>query len=122
MTDTTDPIPAEIAARVEDLREQLAHHNKLYYEHDNPAITDAQYDALLNELREYEADHPELATPSSPTQKVGGAPASRFPQVEHLQPMLSLANARNDEELRAWELRVRNRLAAEGITGADLEF
>ncbi len=122
MTDTTDPIPPELAARVEELREQLAHHNKLYYEHDDPAITDAQYDALLNELREYEADHPELATPSSPTQKVGGAPAGRFPQVEHLQPMLSLANARNDEELRAWELRVRNRLAAEGITDPSLEF
>lgn len=122
MTDTTDPIPPEVAARVVELREQLAHHNKLYYEHDAPEVTDAQYDALLNELRELEADHPELVTADSPTQKVGGAPAGRFPQVEHLQPMLSLANARNDEELRAWEQRVRNRLANEGITDPDLQL
>lgn len=122
MTDTTDPIPADVVARVGELREQLAHHNKLYYEHDAPEITDAQYDAMLNELREYEADHPELVTSDSPTQKVGGAPAGRFPQVEHLQPMLSLANARNDEELRAWEQRVRNRLASEGITEPDLQL
>lgn len=122
MTDTTDPIPPEVAARVTELREQLAHHNKLYYEHDAPEVTDAQYDALLYELRELEADHPELVTPESPTQKVGGAPEARFAQVEHLQPMLSLANARNDQELREWEQRLRNRLASEGIEDPDLQL
>ncbi len=112
----------QAAARAAKLREQLAHHNKLYYEHDAPEITDAQYDEMLGELRAIEADHPELVTSESPTQKVGGEPAGRFEQVEHLQPMLSLANARNEDELRAWEQRLKNRLAQEGITEPKLEF
>lgn len=105
-----------------ELREQLAHHNKLYYEHDAPEVTDAQYDALLNELREIEADHPELVTPDSPTQKVGGAPQGRFPQVEHILPMISLGNARNEDELRAFETRLANRLSGEGITRETFEY
>lgn len=109
-------------ARAAELRQQLAHHNKLYYEQDAPEVTDAQYDELLGELRALEAKHPELATADSPTQVVGGAPAGRFPQIEHLQPMLSLANARNEDELRAWEQRLRNRLAQEGLTDLALEF
>lgn len=108
--------------RAAELREQLAHHNRLYYEKDAPEITDAQYDALIDELREIESQHPELVTPDSPTQKVGGAPGGRFEQVSHLQPMLSLANARGDEELFAWEQRLKNRLAQEGITTPQLEF
>lgn len=110
------------AARAAQLRDELAGHNKAYYEDDAPKVTDAQYDELLNELRAIEADHPELVDAESPTQKVGGAPGSRFEQVEHLQPMLSLANARNEDELRAWETRLRNRLAQEGILDPKLEF
>jgi DNA ligase (NAD+) len=111
-----------VEERVAELRAELAHHNKLYYEQDAPEVTDGEYDALINELRAIEADHPELVTPDSPTQKVGGAPAGRFPQVEHLLPMISLANARNEEELRAWETRLHNRLGQEGITRENFEY
>lgn len=115
----TDAAAAERAA---ELRTQLAEHNRRYYEDDAPTLTDAQYDALLDELRRLETAHPELRTPDSPTQKVGGAPSGRFPEVEHAEPMLSLGNARNEEELRAWEQRLRNRLAQEGILDPALEF
>lgn len=110
------------AARAAELREQIEWHNQLYYQQDTPEITDAEYDALLAELRELEVADPELRSPDSPTQQVGAAPQSRFPQVEHLQPMYSLANARNEDELRAWEQRLRNRLAAEGIVREQLKF
>lgn len=122
MTEQSDQLTPEVRARAEELRVELARHNKAYYEHDAPEITDAQYDELINELRAIEADHPELVDAESPTQKVGGAPAGRFEQVEHLQPMLSLANARNEDELRAWETRLKNRLAQEGINDPKLEF
>ena len=79
-----DGAQQSVEKRVAELREQLARHNKLYYEQDAPEITDGQYDELINELRALEADHPDLVTDDSPTQKVGGAPAGRFPQVEHL--------------------------------------
>ncbi|MBK5229575.1 MAG: NAD-dependent DNA ligase LigA [Thermoleophilia bacterium] len=119
----TTPEPALTPeARAVELRAEIEHHNKLYYEQDTPLITDAEYDAMLAELRDLEAEFPELVTPESPTQKVGAAPVSRFPQVEHLQPMYSLANARNEDELRAWEQRLRNRLASEGIHRDDLSF
>lgn len=108
--------------RADELRAQLAHHNKLYYEKDAPEVTDAQYDELLNELRTLEAENPDLVTSDSPTQKVGGAPSGRFPQIEHLQPMISLANARNEDELRAWETRLHNRLGQEGITREQFEY
>lgn len=114
--------PVDIQKRAEELREELARYNAAYYEQDAPEVTDAQYDALLDELRAIEAEHPELKTADSPTQKVGGAPASRFQQVEHLQPMLSLANARSEEELRSWETRLKNKLAQEGIEDPALEF
>ncbi|MGH2960207.1 MAG: DNA ligase LigA-related protein, partial [Solirubrobacterales bacterium] len=117
-----DGAQQEVEARVAELRDQLAHHNKLYYEKDAPEITDGEYDALLNELRLIEAEHPEVVTPDSPTQNVGGAPAGRFPQVEHLLPMISLANARNEDELRAWETRLHNRLGQEGITREQFEY
>jgi DNA ligase (NAD+) len=101
------------AQRAAELRSTLEHHNRLYYELDEPEISDAEYDALLNELREIEAENPDLITPDSPTQRVGAAPAEKFRPVRHLQPMLSLANARNEEELLAWNQRVRNLLARE---------
>src|SRR5581483_4228937 len=80
------------------------------------------YDALLDELRRIEADHPELVTPDSPTQRVGGEPVSDLVKVRHPEPMLSLANARSAEELQAWIQRMRNHLAREGIDDPAFEF
>jgi DNA ligase (NAD+) len=101
------------AQRAGELRREIDHHNKLYYERDEPEISDADYDALLNELRAIEAENPDLVTPDSPTQRVGAPPQERFEPVRHLQRMTSLANARNEDELRAWEQRIRNMLAKE---------
>jgi len=110
------------AARADDLRHQLEHHNELYYEKDDPEIGDDEYDALLNELRALEEEHPELETPESPTQKVGGTPLSRFEQVAHPEPMLSLANARSEEDMRAWEKRIANLLKRFDITAAETSY
>ena len=88
-----------VEQRVDELRRQLEHHGHRYYVLDDPEIGDDAYDALLDELRAIEAEHPELVTPDSPTQRVGGAPISRLEKVEHLQPMFSLANVRSAEEL-----------------------
>jgi DNA ligase (NAD+) len=107
------PGAASAAKRAAELRKEIEHHNRLYYVQDEPAISDADYDALLNELRDIEAENPDLITPESPTQRVGAAPLSKFEPVRHLQPMLSLANARNEGELRAWDQRIRNLLAKE---------
>ncbi|MDX6650668.1 MAG: ligase, partial [Solirubrobacteraceae bacterium] len=96
------------AARAEQLRREIEHHNHRYYVLDDPQVGDDEYDALLDELRGLETEHPELASPDSPTQRVGAKPLDRFVQVEHLQPMLSLANARGEEELQAWVERMRN--------------
>src|SRR3954464_4132818 len=109
-------------ARAAQLREEPTPHGHRYYVLDDPEIGDEAYDALLDELRELEAAHPELRTPDSPTQRVGGPPVSALEKVRHLQPMLSLANARSDEELRAWVARMRGHLAREGIEDADFEY
>jgi DNA ligase (NAD+) len=106
--------------RAAELREELAHHNDLYYRQDEPEIGDDAYDALLDELRSIEAEFPALRTADSPTQRVGAAPSGRFPEVEHAERMLSLGNARTEEELRAWEERTHNRLRRLDI--ADSEF
>ncbi|MEA2143688.1 MAG: ligase [Solirubrobacteraceae bacterium] len=119
MSSSDGAAPAERAA---ELRRQLEYHGHRYYVLDDPEIGDDEYDALLGELREIEDDHPELLTPDSPTQRVGGRPLSRFEPVTHLQPMLSLANARNEEELRAWNQRVVNLLAKQGIEDPQLEY
>jgi DNA ligase (NAD+) len=95
------------ARRAEKLRSELRRHEHLYYVLDAPVITDAEYDALMNELKQIEAAHPELLTPDSPTQRVGGKPAEGFKKVRHSRPMLSLDNAYTAEELAAWESRVR---------------
>jgi DNA ligase (NAD+) len=108
--------------RAAELRRQLAHHNYRYYVLDDPEIGDDAYDALLDELRAIEAEHPELRTPDSPTQRVGAEPVSKLEKVRHLQPMLSLANARSEDELRAWVARMRSHLAREGIEDPDLRF
>ena len=110
------------AERAAELREQLEHHNRLYYVLDDPEISDADYDALLHELRDLESEHPELRTPDSPTQRVGGQPLEKFEPVQHLQPMLSLGNARNEDELRAWLTRTENRLEKEGVSDAQIAF
>jgi len=113
---------ADPAARAAELREQIRYHDERYYVLDDPEITDDVYDKLLDELRAIEAEHPELLTPDSPTQRVGGEPVSKLTKVTHLQPMLSLANARSEEELRAWVDRMRNHLAREGIEDPRFEF
>jgi DNA ligase (NAD+) len=113
---------AGAAKRAEELRRELALHNHRYYVLDDPLIGDDEYDALLDELRAIEAEHPELRTADSPTQRVGAPPLERFEQVEHAEPMLSLANARDEEELRAWETRVRNYLKRLDIGSAEFSY
>lgn len=100
MNDTVDP-----AARAATLRAALAEHNYRYYVLDAPTISDAEYDALFNELKRLEERYPELRTLDSPTQRVGGAVVERFEKVQHPEPMLSLANAFSLDELRAWRDR-----------------
>jgi DNA ligase (NAD+) len=101
------------AERIELLRNEIRRHEELYYVAATPEITDAEFDALMHELKALEADHPELLAPDSPTQRVGGRPAEGFATVEHLQPMLSLDNAYNEEDLRAFDERVRKGLELE---------
>jgi DNA ligase (NAD+) len=96
--------------QLQDLRDQLRHHEHLYYVLDAPELTDAQYDALMNRLKKIEQEHPDLITPDSPSQRVGGKPREGFVKVPHSRPMLSLDNAYNEEELRAWDQRVRDAL------------
>jgi DNA ligase (NAD+) len=108
--------------RAAELRRALDHHNHRYYVLDDPEVSDADYDAQLNELRDLEAEHPELRTPDSPTQRVGAEPLDKFEQVRHLQPMLSLANARNEEEMAAWVLRSERYLARQGVEMGDVRF
>jgi DNA ligase (NAD+) len=108
--------------RAEELRQLLGHHNHLYYVLDDPEIGDDEYDELLNELRALEEEHPELRTPDSPTQRVGAPPLERFEQVQHLEAMLSLGNARNEEELRAWENRLANYLKRLDITASEFSY
>jgi DNA ligase (NAD+) len=105
---TADLTPEQ---RIDALREELRHHEYLYYVLDAPEWTDAQYDARMNQLRGLEAEHPEWVTPDSPTQRVGGKPKEGFAKVAHSRPMLSLDNAYNEEELRAWAERVVGGLA-----------
>ncbi len=92
--------------RIDELRNEIRHHEHLYHVLDRPAISDAQFDALVNELKRLEAAHPELITPDSPTQRVGGKPAEGFRKVRHSRPMLSLDNAYSEEELKDWDRRV----------------
>jgi DNA ligase (NAD+) len=96
--------------RIAELREVINHHNYRYYVLDSPEISDAEYDELMKELRQLEAEHPELVTPDSPTQRIGAPPVEAFGVVEHPQPLLSLANAFSYEELAAWHKRVTNLL------------
>src|SRR5436309_15452735 len=97
---------AEAKVRVEELREQLNHHSYRYHVLDVPEVSDAEYDELMRELQRLEDRFPELVTPDSPTQRVGGAIADLFAPVEHRAPMLSLDNAFSFDELDAWAARV----------------
>jgi DNA ligase (NAD+) len=101
-----DATLTEIAARMRALRDRIEDANHRYHVLDDPTISDAEYDELLRQLRELEADHPELATPDSPTQRVGAAPSEAFSAYRHAVPMLSLANAFDDESLREFDVRV----------------
>src|SRR5690242_4640761 len=98
------------AREVQALREELRHHEHLYYVLDNPEISDADYDALMRKLQELEAQHPDLVTPDSPSRRVGGKPREGFIKVRHRSPMLSLDNALNEGELREFDRRVRELL------------
>jgi DNA ligase (NAD+) len=104
-----------VAARVAELRQKLEYHNYLYYVKDSPEISDAEYDRLMRELIELEGAHPELASPDSPTQRVGGEALDRFNKIQHHAPMLSLANAFSEDELRAFNRRVSNLLEIEKL-------
>src|SRR5438477_6484652 len=97
---------AKLIDEAEELRNALRRHENLYYVLDQPEISDAEYDALMNRLRDLESQHPELITPDTPTQRVGGKPREGFVKVAHSSPMLSLDNAYSEEELRNWERRV----------------
>src|ERR1035438_4618267 len=92
--------------KIEALREKIRHHEYLYYVLDNPEISDAEFDTLMQQLKDLESQHPALVTPDSPTQRVGGKPREGFVKVPHSSPMLSLDNTYNEEELRDWERRV----------------
>ncbi|MFZ0797447.1 MAG: NAD-dependent DNA ligase LigA [Terriglobales bacterium] len=96
----------KIEKKIETLREKIRHHEYRYYVLDDPEISDADFDSLMNELKRLEAEHPELITPDSPTQRVGGKPREGFVKAKHSSPMLSLDNAYSEEELRDWERRV----------------
>src|SRR5438309_9999308 len=98
----------QVQERVEELRRLINYHNYRYYALDDPEVTDAEYDALFRELRALEAEHPELASPDSPTQRVGTTPQESFGEVQHRIPMLSLANAFSPEQLRDGYRKARN--------------
>src|SRR3954470_24089528 len=99
--------PSDPIARLVELRRAIRHHEERYYIHNDPEISDDEFDRLLHELERLEAAHPDLVTADSPTQRVAGRPVEGFATVEHLRPMLSLDNAYNEEELRAFDERVR---------------
>jgi len=114
--------PADAAARAAELREQVSYHSHRYHVLDDPEVGDDVYDALFNQLKALETEYPDLVTPDSPTQRVGEEPVSALQKVRHLQPMLSLANARSEDELRAWVARMRSHLAREGIEDPQFRF
>jgi DNA ligase (NAD+) len=107
--------PANVKKEIEELREKLRYHEYRYYVLDDPEISDAAYDRMMNRLKELEAAHPELVTPDSPTVRVGGAPREGFTKVQHARPMLSLDNAFSYDALREWDRRVREGSGQEKI-------
>lgn len=102
-----------VQQQIEQLRQQLRHHEYLYHVLDQPQIPDSEYDRLLNQLKQFEGEHPELITPDSPTQRVGAKPLAGFQQITHELPMLSLDNAFSDEDFYAFERRIQERLGSD---------
>src|SRR6266496_3601318 len=100
----------DASSKIDALRDKIRYHEHRYYVLDDPDISDADFDRLVNALKELEAENPELITPDSPTQRVGGKPREGFVKVPHSSPMLSLDNAVGEEELRAFDQRVRGLL------------
>ena len=100
------PATKDVEKKIEALREKIRHHEHLYYVLDNPEISDAEFDKLMQQLKDLESEHPALVTPDSPTQRVGGKPREGFVKVRHSTPMLSLDNTYSEDELRDWERRV----------------
>src|SRR5438046_2600918 len=96
----------DIDQRLESLREKIRQHEYRYYVLDDPEISDAEFDKLMDQLKKLETEHPDLITPDSPTQRVGGKPREGFVKVRHSSPMLSLDNTYSENELRSWERRV----------------
>src|SRR6266853_3907524 len=105
----------DIEHQIEDLRDKIRHHEHLYYVLDAPELSDADFDRLMQELKRLEAEHPELITPDSPTQRVGGKPREGFVKVQHSRAMLSLDNAYNEQELRDWDRRVHELAGSDKI-------
>jgi DNA ligase (NAD+) len=114
--------PSEVRARVDELRRLVRHHEYRYYVLDSPEVSDAEYDALYRELLGLEGTYPDVITPDSPTQRVGGEPLAAFGQVTHREPMLSLANAKDEEELAAWHARVVKLVREAGSAADGLRF
>ena len=110
-----ESVPKQVAQRAAALRDQIAYHNYRYYVLDDPEISDAEFDKLFRELQQLERDHPTLITPDSPTQRVGAAPLAEFGEVKHVIPMLSLDNAFSEDEVRAFDRRVREGLEKEEV-------
>jgi DNA ligase (NAD+) len=110
------------AERVDELRRLIRYHEERYYIHDQPEIADAEFDALMRELQQLEAEHPDLVSGESPTQRVGGRVAAGFESVDHAEPMLSLDNAYSEEELRAFDDRVRRGLGSGGEVPAAADY
>src|SRR5713226_5079904 len=104
-----------IQETIDELRNQINHHNHLYYVEAKPEISDKEFDKLLEDLKKLEAEHPELVIPDSPTQRVGGQPIEGFATVRHRQPMLSIDNTYNAGELREFDRRVRKLLGGEPV-------
>src|SRR6476661_4096551 len=109
------PAAKDAEKKIESLREKIRHHEYLYYVLDNPEISDAEFDQFMIELKKLETEHPELLTPDSPTQRVGGKPREGFLKAPHSSPMLSLDNTYSEDELRNWERRVHDLSGREDI-------
>ncbi|HDM67330.1 MAG TPA: NAD-dependent DNA ligase LigA, partial [Thermoplasmatales archaeon] len=105
----------EAKERIEELRREIRHHDYLYYVLNKPEISDAEYDKLMEELKELEEAYPEFITPDSPTQRVGGYPAEEFKTVTHTKPMLSLDSAFKEEDVLRFDERVKRELGVDSV-------
>ena len=113
---------SDVQKKIDALRDKIRHHEHLYYVLDRPTISDAEYDDLVRELQRLEKEHPDLITPDSPTQRVGGKPKEGFAKVDHSRPMLSIDNVTSEEELRDWDRRVRSLAGEKADIGYVCEY